>query len=327
MLTGNAMATNNPYYGITQVVEWSHSGNILAIGGDGGLWLYDEDFTETVHFQSFGGHISSLSWSPDDRMFAVMLDFFFLTSDPNDNHTDVATLDSSTGQILTQVSEELFSTPVVWNPDGSSIAIGDDQGTVHIYHSITGEEILSFSEEVEDNPWQPNSATALCWSGNQNRLVTRHFLGLYIVDDETGESEGFFRIPSLFAGTGACNPEGTILVTTDSYYINLETGEYIPEWMANDSTYTFAISWSPDGNRFITNSENHVVEIWDAQTGERLATLEGGGIQFEAGYNQYHDSLAWSPDGTIFAEAGQDGIVRIWDAETYELITTLDFTE
>jgi WD40 repeat protein len=313
----------NSYYGIVRTIEWSHNGATLAVGGDYNLWLFDGDFEQQTHYSDFEGRISAISWSPDDSQLAILLDYAFLDLDRD---TEVITLDSSTGEILTRMITDFFSTPPVWNPSELSIAIGDVEGILHIYDTSTGEELLTFEESV-DTESQPNSMLALCWTNSQNQLVTHHFVGLYILDATTGNQVRFFRQRTLLGGTADCNPQGTVMVTTDGSYIDLESGNHILSWKDDMGRNTFDVRWDPDGSYFVTNSEDYLVEVWDAETGERLASLEGGGIRFNTGYNEYNDSLAWSPDGSMFAEAGQDGVVRIWDAETYELITILDFTE
>jgi WD40 repeat protein len=239
----------------------------------------------------------------------------------------VTTAHIETRQILVSVSGH-FTTPVVWSPDGSAIAAGDYFGVIRAWDALTGEEILSFQENVEDYAFSTNSALMLCWNASENHLIGRFFLGVYVWNLETEDVEYFARVPSVLWGSGACNPDVTVLVTTDSYRVDLTTGEYQDHWTGEyPLSSDFSVIWHPNGNHLATNSENHIVEIWDAANGELITTLEGGMIRAEVAYNEYNDSLAWSPDGSMFAEAGQDGIVRIWDAETYELIQTLDFTD
>ncbi|MCA9657826.1 MAG: hypothetical protein KC486_05740, partial [Myxococcales bacterium] len=55
--------------------------------------------------------------------------------------------------------------------------------------------------------------------------------------------------------------------------------------------------------------------VWDATTGEHVATLQG------------HDNdvvaLAYSPDGARIATASLDKTARVWDAVSHALVATL----
>ena len=68
------------------------------------------------------------------------------------------------------------------------------------------------------------------------------------------------------------------------------------------------VSWSPDGRRLATPSDDHTIKLWDANTGREVRTLRG------------HDAevwnAAWRPDGRRLASAGNDGTVRVWDPDT-----------
>jgi WD40 repeat protein/serine/threonine protein kinase len=73
------------------------------------------------------------------------------------------------------------------------------------------------------------------------------------------------------------------------------------------------VAFSTDGKRLASTSEDDTVKVWDAQTGQELFSLKGGGR-----------SVAFSPDGKRLASTG-DGPVRVWDAQTgRELLSLKD---
>jgi WD40 repeat protein len=76
-----------------------------------------------------------------------------------------------------------------------------------------------------------------------------------------------------------------------------------------------AVSWSPDGRRLATGSEDGTARIWDGQTGAEIAVLKG-----HAGPVQ---TVAWSPDGRRLATGSLDSTARIWDGQTGAEIASL----
>ena len=70
-----------------------------------------------------------------------------------------------------------------------------------------------------------------------------------------------------------------------------------------------AVAFSPDGKRLASGSggasgQGGEVKIWDAQTGQELITLKGGG---------FGHRVIFSPDSCRLASI-YDGVVRLYDA-------------
>ena len=75
-----------------------------------------------------------------------------------------------------------------------------------------------------------------------------------------------------------------------------------------------AITFSPDGSRIATASQDGTAKVWDATSALELFTLRG--------HNSGLTSIAYSPDGKRIATASLDGTAKLWNAETgQELLT------
>ena len=72
-----------------------------------------------------------------------------------------------------------------------------------------------------------------------------------------------------------------------------------------------ALAWSPDGNRIAVAGAAPEVNVYDANTGSRVASCKGhtAGIY----------TIAFSPDGATLATGGFDGTVRLYDPATCAL--------
>jgi WD40 repeat protein len=74
----------------------------------------------------------------------------------------------------------------------------------------------------------------------------------------------------------------------------------------------FDAAFSPDGKCVVTASFDNTARVWDAESGQLLATLAGHtGSVFEASF---------SPDGNFIVTASGDGMARIYIADRNDLL-------
>jgi len=65
-----------------------------------------------------------------------------------------------------------------------------------------------------------------------------------------------------------------------------------------------SVTFSPDGKRIVTGSEDNTAKVWDALTGKETLTLKG--------HTKAIHSVAFSPDGKRILTGSKDNTARIW---------------
>lgn len=80
-----------------------------------------------------------------------------------------------------------------------------------------------------------------------------------------------------------------------------------------------AVAWSPDRAIVASGSDDRLIKLWNATTGELLHNLSG--------HTSRVSCLSFSPDGKSLASGSSDGTVRLWSVkkgESYEVFDSED---
>ncbi|MDZ4783393.1 MAG: WD40 repeat domain-containing protein [Planctomycetia bacterium] len=68
------------------------------------------------------------------------------------------------------------------------------------------------------------------------------------------------------------------------------------------------MTFSSDGARLASASDDRTIKLWDAETGAELRTLTG--------HADWVMSVTFSPDGTWLASASKDRTIKLWNAQS-----------
>lgn len=217
---------------------------------------------------------------------------------------------AATGELLKHDDREDAQSAlrsVAWSPDGKHIASSSSDGNIQIWDSTNLNLISTLpSESIYD-------IIDVSWSPDNIHIVSGSYTGqVNIWNTETGENER------------------TLGEETDE----MDNAEH--------TSLILSVAWSPDGKKIISSSDDGIVHLWNAETGEleqglvspsqvtsisfnhdgsQYVTGETRGILripnkniLMKGHTRGITSTDWSADGRYIVSGSVDKTVRVWDA-------------
>jgi WD40 repeat protein/mono/diheme cytochrome c family protein len=204
------------------------------------------------------------------------------------------------------------------SPDGSKIGIGCADNTVRIFETASGKELYKIGNHE-------NWVLATVFSVDGKRIVSvGRDRAAKLTDANTG---AFLENINLLRGelsAVARHPAKDVVVIGGEDRIPYVYIMDRPKNMkiADDTTLIrqferqngaiMALAWSPDAKQIAVAGAAPEVNLYDAETGKKIAAVKGHTAGIYA--------LAYTPDSKQIATGGFDGKVRIYDSSSGTLV-------
>ena len=199
-----------------------------------------------------------------------------------------------------------------FSPDGKTLAMGIDDGTVKLWDLTSGRVARTLNAH-------PGPVWSLAWSPDGTRLVTASDDGTAKIWDTVSEKELKVLEHTTAVRAAAFSSDNTTLATgsrNGSIRLwNTVTGEEIGHCKGHRGTVV-SITFAPDGKTLASSGGDKTIKLWDVATAQEQQTLQGhtGAVY----------AVAFSPDGKMLASGGSwDRTVRLWDSATGNPLATL----
>jgi WD40 repeat protein len=200
---------------------------------------------------------------------------------------------------------------VAFCPDGQTLAMGSDDGTVKFW-DLQMRQVTTTLNAHQGAVW------AVAFSRTGNRMATASDDGTAKVwDPITGNLVKPFK-HSTAVRTVALSPDGKLLATGSRdggvRIWDVDKGEEAAR-TSGHARSVMSVAFSPNGKMLASASGDRLGKLWDVATGQEHVTLHGhtGGVY----------GVAFSPDGKTVASGSWDKTVILWDAGTGTKLRTL----
>lgn len=283
-------------------LAWSADNNLLIGTNDGRVLLWDTtQTTAQAEWDSYNAPITRLVWSPDGTQFAA--------ASLANNLCRYTPADSSPDCTLYR-QDGVWD--VAWSPDGTILATAGVDNVVRLEQTQGGAlATLPFTVDATALTWLDNNTLAIGTADGQLHLWPIGQRQIALTAGGHADVQQVVWLPST---------AGLLTIGNRDQTVRLRGGD---SWETTAVLLTYAsyreahaLSWSPDNEHLAVGTDNGVVNIWSAQTGQITAVL--------GGHTNSITGLAWSPDGSQIATIGQpDNSVRVWEAATGLLVASL----
>jgi DNA-binding SARP family transcriptional activator/WD40 repeat protein len=229
---------------------------------------------------------------------------------------DIATYDARTGRrVRSEAIRPVPGLPTVAavSPDGATVAVGSETGSVWFVDSATGATRRARGGDtaaVASMVYAPDGKTVTTVDDGGN---------LIIWSPATGTETAVLSGPPGRVRDAAASPSGSTLYTAEVGGVLLawdltggrsfeRTARIDTAWSCCEPTTppTPALAVSPDGSRFAVVDGSSTVGVFSTETFRRQASfaIEPEGDPITA--------LAWSPTGRTLAVGAHGGVVQLW---------------
>lgn len=304
--TGTQMLAWQAHADWIRCVAFSPDGKLLAsCGNDRLVKVWDKETTKTLHV--FRGH--------QDWVWSVyfMLEKRLVVSASSDRTAKVWNLDS--GDCIYTFCEpdrEVWS--VAFSNDGQTLATGGAD-CVRLWNVWTNQCLKTFgadSARVRTLAFSPDGQT-LATSSEDGKIR--------FWDVESGECwQSVPTAPTAATWAVKFSADGQTVMSCGTDKIQLwNLGNLEPQMTLHEPHHRIrSLAYSAERQLIAVGSDDRLVRIWNAKTGEAIKTLQG--------YSDRIWTVAVSPVaemGLIYLASGSDdGKIRLWNAATGECLRT-----
>ncbi len=290
---------------VITALRFSPDGKLLAVSGNREVLLHNADGSGLVkRLQGKAERILSIAFSADGNLLVA-------GGGTPARFGELQFWDPRAGKLLRSVQvtgDTVFGASL--SPDGKKTAVGCTDNTVHVFDTATGKELYKISSHenwVLGTVFGVDSKRFVSVGRDRAAKLVDADAGQFLenVNQMRGELTAIARHPKKDVVVIGGDERIPYIYTMDRGR-NMKVGEEatLVRKLETQNGAIFALDWSLDGKHIAVAGASPSMNIYDAETGTRVAACTG----HSAGIY----TVAFSPDSASIAAAGFDGQVRIY---------------
>lgn len=310
--------------GRVNVMRYSPDGNLLAVGSDIGVWIYDAHTAEPRSLlAAHSSVINSVSFTPDSKMFAAgcadgTIRVWDLSTGEH-KHTftrrEYRYVRAGVDSVSFTSDGRTLASATGYHLDLWDIATGTRKQSPTAHESRDPDSLPYITLNSWGGVFSPDRKTIASWSWEKDTIQ--------LWDITTRKQTQTIRVERKGNNIAmALSQDGATLATVcEDEPIRLwdvPTGS--EKQMISVNTPTLwnlpQMVFSPDGTTLAVYSIDENIQLWDVNTGKKQKTLKG--------HSALVESIAFSPDNRTLVSSSYDNTFRLWDIRTgkHKKITT-----
>lgn len=297
---------------VVTALAFSPDGRSIAVSGNRETLLHSIDGSAPMRrLAGLSERVLSLAFSPDGKLLVA-------GGGTPARFGEIQIWDAGSGKLLRSVTltgDTVFGVSI--SPDGSRIAAGCTDNTVRIVETATGKELHKMGAHenwVLGSVFAVDGKRVVSVGRDRAAKLTDVASGAFLenVNLLRGELSAIARHPAKdVVVIGGDDRVPYVYIMDRPKVMKIADDTTLVRKLDRQNGAIAALAWSPDGKRIAVAGAAPEVNIYDAETGSRIASGKGhtAGIY----------TVAFSPDGATVAAGGFDGTVRIYDAASGQL--------
>lgn len=283
-------------------LAFSQDGQILAVGGLSGIYLFDTASFSRLNFLETNTWARSLVFLPGSNLLAAgLFDQRIVLWDTPESQP-VLSLDGHQGWVRS----------VATSADGRLLLSAGDDATLRLWQMPTG-QVLRLIENISGLRAAALSPDGALAAGSLSDNSVR------IWDTASGNLIQVLEGHSDWVRCLAFSPDGRWLASAgfDKTILLWDTQSWrIAKNLSGHESSVLGLAFSPDGELIASGAVDRTVRVWSVEPGQLLHTLSG--------HQGFVYAVAFSPDGKTLVSGGADNTLRLWSLAELDATANTD---